>query len=69
MRSKHLCVLIHISNKGEVGMSNMFKPSSNFLTGRSKAVLLLLILFVICVSCHTGCSLPPCGHLLGKGWI
>ena len=36
-------------------------------------VLLLWILFVICVSClslsysHV-CSLPPCGHLLGKDW-
>ena len=32
---------------------NMFKPSNNFLTGRSKAVLLLWILFAICISCHT----------------
>ena len=31
--------------------SNMFKPSSNFLTDRFKAVLLLWIHFVICVSC------------------
>ena len=36
----------------------MFKPSSNFLTGRSKAVLLLWILFIICVSCHTVLSAP-----------
>ena len=32
--------------------SNMFKPSSNFLTDRLKAMLLLWILFIICVSCH-----------------
>ena len=32
---------------GQIG--NMFKPSSNFLTDCSKAVLLLWILFVICV--------------------
>ena len=29
----------------------MFKPSSNFLTERSKVVLLLWVPFVICVSC------------------
>ena len=29
---------------------NMFKPSSNYFTDRLKAVLLLWILFVICVS-------------------
>ena len=50
MLIKHLFVLIHIRNKGEVGPSNMFKPSSNILTDRSKAVLLLWILFVIYVS-------------------
>ena len=43
-------------NKGtEVRMrlvpSNMFKPLSKFLTDRSKAVLLLWIMFVICVAC------------------
>ena len=52
---------------------NMFKPSSNFLTDRSKAVLLLWIHFVISVSCLSlsyclVCFLQPCGHLLGKGW-
>ena len=34
----------------QVVPSNMFMPSSNFLTDRSKAVLLLWILFVTCVS-------------------
>ena len=50
--------------------SNMFKSSINFLTDRSKAVLLLWILFVICVLCHTILSgfLQPYGDLLGKGW-
>ena len=46
------------------------KPSSiNICTDRSKAVLLLLIIFVIyvsCLSCFLVCSLQPCGHLLGK---
>ena len=32
-------------------LSNVFKPSINFPIDRSKAVLLLWILFVICVSC------------------
>ena len=47
--------------------SNMFKPSSKFLTDHSKAVLLLWIYFVICVSCF---SVVPCSLvvvLLGKG--
>ena len=51
--------------------SSMFKPSSHLLTDRSKAVLLLWILFVICVSCLSlshclVCPLQPCGQ--GKGW-
>ena len=51
----------------------MFKPSSNFLTDRSKAVLLLWILFVNCVLCLSlsyclVCFLQPCSHLLGKDW-
>ena len=49
MQTKHPCVLILIKYKvGEVCTIN--KPSSSFLTDRSKAVLLLLIIFVICVS-------------------
>ena len=32
-------------------MSNMFKPSSNFFTDCSMAVLLLWIVFVICALC------------------
>ena len=48
----------------------MFKPLTPPLTVRSKAVLLLFILFVICVflSYCLVFSLQPCGHLLGKGW-
>ena len=50
--------------------SNIVKPSSNFLTDRSKAGLLLLILFAIVyfVSYCIVCSLQPSGHLLGKSW-
>ena len=53
VRTKHLFVLIHIlihiGNKGEVGAIKNFKPSSILLFVCSKAVLLLLILFVNCV--------------------
>ena len=45
-------------------------PVKIFLTDRSKAVLLLWIIFVIyvlCLSCFLVCSLQPCCHLLGKG--
>ena len=43
MQTKHLCVLMHIWTKGEVGTPlNRFKPSSKiFFTDRSKAVPLL----------------------------
>ena len=50
---------------------NMFKRSSNVFADRTKAVLLLWILCVICASCLSlsycfVCCLQPCGHLLGK---
>ena len=51
--------------------SSMFKPSSDFLTDRFKAVLLLWIVFAICVSFlpyFRICFFQPCGQLLGKGW-
>ena len=49
-----------------VGRNDLCKKN----TDRSKAVLLLWIIFVIyvsCLSCFLVCSLQPCGHLLGKG--
>ena len=68
-----MCILIHIRTKGEIGTVNMFKPSSKFLSDRSKAVLFVELLFlVICVSflslsfCFV-CSLQHYDHLLGKG--
>ena len=50
----------------------IMKPSIIF-TDHSKAVLLLVIVFAICVLCLSllcclVCSLHPCDHLLGKGW-
>ena len=61
MQTKHLCVLIHILTKGEVGAPlNQFKPSSNFFTDRSKAAsfcgsfMLILSCFVM-LSCTSVC--------------
>ena len=74
MQTKHLCVLIHIWTKGEVGAPlNWFKPSSKiFFTDPSKAELLLWIIYVISVLFYYAfihvCLLIPCGHLLGMGW-
>ena len=66
MQSKHLSVLFTSYIRVRLVPSNMFKPSSNFLTDRSKAVLLLLIFFVICVSYHT--VLPVHGNLVITCW-
>ena len=68
MRTKHLYDLVHIIYKGEVGTVNHVKPSSNFLSDRSKAVLILLVIFVICVWFLIVLSVP-CSlvHLLVKG--
>ena len=67
MCTKHIFVLIHICNKGEVGTIKLVKPSSkNIFTDRSKAVLLLwisLVIYVSCLSVFPVCSFQPCGHL------
>ena len=65
MRTKHLCVLIHVRNIGEAGTFKHVKPSSNSLTDRSKAVFLLWILFAIYVSCLP-LSVP--GSLMATCW-
>ena len=49
-------------------LSNIFKPSSNVLTERSKAVFLLWILFVICVSCLSD-ILSVLYSLVVKSWV
>ena len=69
MRTKHLCVLIHIRPKGEVGTVKHVKPSSEVFADRSKMESLLWILFNIyfsclSVSCCLVSSLQPCDHLL-----
>ena len=50
MRTKHLCVLIYIRIKGEVGAVKYVEILQYFFTDRPKAVLLLSNLFVIYVS-------------------
>ena len=40
MQTKHLCVLIHTRIKGMEPL-NLFKPSSDYITDKSKALLLL----------------------------
>ena len=73
MQTKHLCVLIHICPKGEVGAVEPVKALQlNIFTDGPKAVPLLCIICVIYVlrlSCCPICILLPCGHLLGKGLI
>ena len=72
MQTKHLCVLIHIRTKGEVGIvkHGLSPPVKIFFSDRSNAMFLLWIIFVIyvsCFSCFLVCSLQLCGHPLGKG--
>ena len=47
MRTKHLFVLIHIINEGEVGTIKLSSPVKKDFTDRSNAEVLLWILFVI----------------------
>ena len=74
MQTKHLCVLIHIWTKCEVGVPlNRFKPSSKiFLLTVPRRYFFCgsFMLFLSCVCCAflRVCLLLPCGHLLGKGW-
>ena len=58
-------------SKKEASVSKeYFLSCKNIFTGRSKAVLLLWIIFVFygsCLSCFLVCQLQPFGHLLGRG--
>ena len=51
MQTKHVCVLIYIEIKGEAGTVKHIQALQYFFTDRSKAVLLLWTLFVVCVFC------------------
>ena len=62
MRTKHLCILIHIGIKGEVGtVKHVLSPPVIFFTDCSKGVLLCgsFLLFAFRVSlCYTVLSVP-----------
>ena len=68
MQTKHLCVLIHISTKGEFGALNP-PLKKNLLTvpRRCFFVDIFFVTYVSCLSCFFVYSMQPCGHLLGKG--
>ena len=68
MQTKHLCVLIHIWTKNEVGAPwDQFMLPVKYCIDRFKALLLLWIIYVISVL-FLLCFRMPCGHLLGKRW-
>ena len=71
MQTKHLCVLIHIRTKGEVGAPlNWFKPSFKFILLRVPRRYFFCASFmslsVLCLLCLCTCLFVPGGHLLGK---
>ena len=72
MQTKHLCVLIYIWIKGEVGAPwNRFKPSSKILTVPRRCFFcgsFMLFLSCFCYAFVRGFLLMPCHHLLGKDW-
>ena len=70
MQTKHLCVLIHIWTKGEVGAPlNLFKPSSQiFYWPFQGGTFYVFFLSCVCYAFVCVCLYVPCGHLLGKGW-
>ena len=70
MQTKHLCVLIHIWTKGEVGAQlSRFKPSSKifYWPFQGGASFVDHLCYFCLVFMHV-CLLMLCGHLLGKGW-
>ena len=72
MQTKHLCILIHIWTKGEVGAPlNRFKHSSKmFLLAVPKRCFFvdhLCYFGFVSLCCHARLFFMPCGHLLGKG--
>ena len=71
MRTKHLCVLIHIRFKGKVGTVklNYLRPPVIFLLAVSRRYFFCGFFFILCLSLSYGrvCVMQPYGHLLGKG--
>ena len=73
LQTNHLCVLIHIWTKGEIGAPlNRFKPSCKIflLTVPRGACFVGHLCFSVlfCYAFMHVCLLMPCSHLLGKGW-
>ena len=74
LQTKHLCVLIHIWTKAEVGAPwNWFKPWSKiFLLTIPRWCLFcgsfMLFLPGFCYAFVCVYLLMPCGHMLGKCW-
>ena len=71
MQTKHLCVLIHIWIKGEVGAPwNRFKPSCKIylLAIPRQCFICGSFLSCLCYAFTHVCLLISCGHLMGKGW-
>ena len=73
MQNKHLCVLIHIWTKGEVGAPlNRFNPSSKIFYWPVQGGTFLWIFYVflscVCYVFVRFCLYVPSGHLLGKCW-
>ena len=70
MQTKHLCVLIHIWTKGEVG--TVKQPSIEHFMRCFFCWSFLIVMLHVSVSCVVlwcrVCSLQPCGHLQGKDW-
>ena len=62
MQTKHLCVLIHIRTKGEVGTAKLVwgLQEKYFFTDRSKAVLLLWIILLFMFRVCQGFSSVHC---------
>ena len=62
MQIKHLCVLIHIWTSGEIDAQwNQFTAlQESIFTDRSKAVLLLWIIYVMSCVCHPFASVHCC---------
>ena len=63
VQTGHLCVLVHIWTKDEVGAVKIFLLTVQMLY----FFVDHLSVCALCFSCFHVCSLLPCGHLLGKG--
>ena len=68
MQTKHLCVLIHVRNKGEVGaVRSYLSPPEIFLLTDPKRCFFAIYVSCLPVSYCVLCSLQPCDHLPGEG--